>query len=296
MRAGELSADEKTTLRLLKKKPLKIPEIAAELSRDPKITYKMIKGLENKQLIKIGYVRISKKKFRVEAFCYLPQREETLKAGKYGMVYLPIEKVVEAKPQADEKVVLGYIEKIDSAISLESWVECRSWIFELRQLCIHNRTGHIAELLGAISRYVGTDDLFEDEDTREELAMTMTYILENEKAVGSTTAYEVAKQFLEAVRKIALYDRKNGLRYSLRFLGKTELSGSVDIVTDLISQRPQEITGNLESEIHYVLFGSELGKKHGEHVQERLVELSSSENQAVRSVVVHLQKRSRLYS
>lgn len=290
-----MSADEKKTLKLLKKKPLKIPEIAAELSRDPKITYKMIKGLENKQLIKIGYVRKSKKKFRAEAFCYLPQREEALKAGKYGMAWLPIEKVVEAKPQADREVVLECVEKIDSTISLESWVECRSRILELRQLCIHNRTGHITELLDAISRYVGTDDLCEDEDTREELAMTMTYILENEKAIGSTTAYEVAKQFLEPIRKIALYDRKKGLHYSLRFLGKTESKESVDIISDLISQRPREIIGNLEDEIHYVLFGSELAKAQKEYIRERLVELSSSENDAVGSVAMRLQKKPRLY-
>jgi len=207
------------------------------------------------------------------------------------------EEIPEEKPLASYEAVSKIIEKIDSAINSEHWGECNSWITELRQLCIHNRTGHIAELLGATKRYVNTLELFENEETRRELAMTMTYILENEKESGNTeNSNEVTKQFLESVRKIALYDRKNGLRYSLRFLGKTEVQESVDIISDLINQRPQEITNNLEDEIHYVLFGSELAKAQKEYIRERLVELSSSGNQAVRSVDVRLQKRSRLYS
>lgn len=150
--------------------------------------------------------------------------------------------------------------------------------------------------MSAIKRYVDTQELLENEETREELAMMMTYILENEKEMGSIeTVNKVTKQFLEPVRKIALYDRKNGLHYSLRFLGKTEVQEAVNIVADLISQRPSEITGNLESEIHYVLFGSELAKAQRECIREILVRLSGSEKESVRSVAVRLQKKPRLY-
>lgn len=295
MWAGELGADEKRTLRLLKEKPLMATEIMADLDRDSGIFYDMINGLEKKQLIKIGYKRPGR--IKGMAFCYLPEQEEALKAGKYGKVYLPVEKVVEAKPQAKIESVLEYVRKIDSAIDSENWDECRSRITELRQLCIHNRTGHITDLLEAIKRYVYTPELFTREDTREELAKMMTYILENEKKSGNIeNANEVARQLLGPIRKIALYDRKNGLVYSLRFLGKTEVKESVDIIADLISQSPQEITGNFEGEIHYVLFGSDLAKKQSEYVQERLVELSSSEDDEVSSVAMRLQKRPRLYS
>ena len=269
-------------------------EIRDELDRDSGTSYKIITGLEKKQLVKIGYKRSGR--IQGVAFCYLPEQEEAVKAGKYGMVYLPIEKVVKAKPQADKETVLGYIKKIDRAISSENWNSCNSWVIELRQLCINRRTGHINELLDAIDRYVGTQELFENEETREELATMMTYILENEKKVGNIeNANKVTEQLLEPIRKIALYDRKNGLVYSLRFLGMTKVKKSVDVIADLISKSPLEIAGNLEGEIRFVLFGSELAKEQKEYVRGKLVELSSSENTPIRSVAMRLQEKPRLF-
>ena len=213
-----------------------------------------------------------------------------------GTAYLSAPIVTKAKPQADRNTVLEHIKMIDCAIGLKKWNKSLSCVVELRQLCIHYRTGHVPELLSAIKRYVDTQELLGNEEARQELAMMMTYVLENEKESGNTeNAKEVAKLLLEPIRKIALHDRKNGLVYSLRFLGQTEETESVDIAAALINQRPQEITGNLESEVHYVLFGSELAKAQKEHIREKLIELSSSEEKSVRSVAKRLQKKPRLY-
>ncbi len=221
-----------------------------------------------------------------------PLTEEIVRSGT---VYPPVPKVTEAKPQADKNTILEHIQKIEGAISLKNWNKSLSSIVELRQLCIHNRTGHVPELLSAIRRFVDTQGLFENEETREELAMVMAYILENEKKSGNTeNANEVTKQLLDSIRKIALYDRKNGLVYSLRFLGETEVKESVDVIMVLISQRSSEITGNLEGEIHYVLYGSELAKAQREYVREKLVELSGSEDEPAGLVAMRLQKKPRL--
>lgn len=187
------------------------------------------------------------------------------------------------------------IEKIDlENIDLGN---CLYWIRELRHLCHRSRTGHITELLDAIKRYVNTQRIFENDETRKELAMTMSYILHNEKEVGSIkTANNVIEVLFEPVREIALSDRKEGCRYAVRFLSETGDKESVDIVMNLIRQRPSEIVGDFEKNIHYTLYGSCLGKKQKVYVKEKLAELSSSNDESVRSVAVRLQKRSRLYS
>lgn len=299
METTTLGYNEKRLLELLKEKPLKATEIRNKLAIDQSTLYKMIRHLETQQLIKVGYIRLGRVK--AEALCYLPDQEGDLKAGKYGMVYLPIEKVPEGKPLADKEAILDMIGKINDAISSEKWNICHSLIIELKQLCIFNRTGRITELLDTIKSYINTRRLFENEQSQENMAIAMSHILRNEKDSGEVkTVNEVIEKFSEPARKIALSDRKNGLIYALDILGETEDKKSVDVIMTIISQvtdeaKRQEIEGRTDS-LHRTLYGSRLGKKQGAYIQEKLVELSNSENEYVKTFVRRIQEKSRFYN
>jgi hypothetical protein len=225
-----------------------------------------------------------------------------LKKGKYGRVYLPVEKVVEGKPKAPRDKVLRLIREIDAAANSNNWNTYHLWIKELRQLCIHNRTGGITELLDAINRYVNTPELFENEEVREDLAETMSYIVNNEKTSGEVkTTNEVITKLVNSARNIALYDRKTGCYHALYFLSETEDKQSVDVIMTVISQVSEEaehrqIMGNFEDSIHRILFDSELAKQQSGYIQQKLVELSGSENEAVRSFIRRLQEKPRFRS
>lgn len=136
--------DENKTLEILKEKPLLATEIREKLTIDQGTLYKMIRRMEKKQLLKVGYKRTGR--IQAVALCYLPEQGNALKAGYYGMIYLPIETVPEIKPIANLEEVTDILANIDNAISNKNWDMSLSWMEELRQICQHKQTGARASM------------------------------------------------------------------------------------------------------------------------------------------------------
>lgn len=283
----------------LKDGPLEATEIQDKLDRDPSQFYKIIGRLERSHRIKIAYRRSGPVK--AVALCYLPDQQEELSSGKYGIVYFPIEITVRVKPLADTKHVLNTIARIDDALQRGNWDLCSYWLNELRTVTINRRTGDISELLDALERYVDNSQLFEEQETRKILAAAIWHALDSEPVSGTTeTRNEVISRLSNSARKIALKDRGEACRDALRFLGETEDRESIDVLVTILSQYDEveyrRIFGRFPDDIFEILYNSSLGKKQREYVQERLAELLTSQNESARALVRRLQEIPRFYS
>jgi len=205
-----------------------------------------------------------------------------------------IQEVPEGKPIADRENILGIIKEIDNSIESKNWDKCQSLIIELRQICYKTRTGHIPELLDALDKYVKELELFESEKIREELALIMKSIIQNDRELGTTkTIEDITEKLIDAAGKIALYDRKTGFSYALQFFSETEDRRSVNIIIDVLTELDEGTFKNKEDFIHYVLFKSNLGRRQSEYIKEKLVELSSFKDEAVKSSAIRLLEKCR---
>lgn len=189
--------------------------------------------------------------------------------------------------RADTTEVLGYIKDIDESINSRDWEACSSYLKGLSHMCHNFIVTHIPKLLESVREYAEDSDFFVVDNLRSELALLMNSVLNNEIKYGSSKKVDqIEKAWFQAVSKIALCIRSSGLNQVLDFLSNVETKASVDVVIESLCKHNH--MSDAELLFHHVLLESNLASVQGRYIREKLVSLTRSRDEGVKTIATQL--------